>query len=180
MPAPMQTHEYIVVPLNIGIREGDKDGQTRVTSLFSSLLNEYARQGWEYESFEAIPVLVSPGCLGALLGAKATSANYYCVVFRKPTGSHAPLTTQEKIRQSTTRQPAPKRTLSAALPPPAPTTATATLQRFFYLDVENETQGPVTRSALKSLLEDGSVGYDTLVCPEGGEQWTKLEEHVAP
>ncbi len=47
------------------------------------VVNEYARQGWEFFRVDSIGVDVQPGCFDALSGKKATSSMYHVITFRK-------------------------------------------------------------------------------------------------
>jgi len=49
-----------------------------------SIVNNYARQGWEFYRVDSIGVYNPPGCLLALLGQSGTYLQYYVVTFRRP------------------------------------------------------------------------------------------------
>ena len=48
--------------------------------------------------------------------------------------------------------------------------------KYYYLDEENQAQGPLRAEALVSELSDGSLQMETLVAEEGGEDWRSLKE----
>jgi hypothetical protein len=76
-------YEYrmVQVPPNISLR-GAERGQEAAQYL-QGVVNEQARQGWEFYRVDQIGVAVSPGCLLALIGQKTTYTQYYVVTFRR-------------------------------------------------------------------------------------------------
>ncbi len=73
-------YRMLQVPPNVSVR-GVAQGQEAAQYL-QTLVNEQARQGWEFYRVDEIGVEVRPGCLWALLGQKATYTQYYVVTFR--------------------------------------------------------------------------------------------------
>ena len=71
------------IPPSISVR-GQEQG-TEAASYLESQANEQARQGWEFYRVDTVGVEVSPGCIGGLLGQKATYTNYFVITFRKET-----------------------------------------------------------------------------------------------
>ena len=63
-------------------------------------------------------------------------------------------------------------------PPPAPASVGRAAARFYYLNLDSQPTGPVTTSELKQLFLDAALEPDSLVCPEGSDQWKKLDEMV--
>jgi hypothetical protein len=52
-------------------------------SLFEELINRHATDGWIFHSMENVFVNEAPGCLGAILGQKAKTTNYYMLIFER-------------------------------------------------------------------------------------------------
>lgn len=76
---------YKVVPFVGHVKTGffSKEGPHTASEQLESVINEYVRQGWEFVEVSHVDILVQPGCLAALLGAKATIVVYDQVIFRK-------------------------------------------------------------------------------------------------
>lgn len=74
-------YNMIQLPPNISLRGAEQGNEA--AQYLSSLANEQARQGWEFYRVDMIGVEVSPGCLGALMGQKATYTQYYVATFRR-------------------------------------------------------------------------------------------------
>jgi len=82
----MATYSYLVVPF-IGVVRGgvfSKENAQTVTSQLQSVIDGQIRQGWEFYSIEKVGIEIQPGCLGGLLGVKATYLNFDQIVFRRP------------------------------------------------------------------------------------------------
>jgi hypothetical protein len=81
----MVVYRYHVVPF-MGVIKGGmfstENAQT-VSSQLQSLIDHYARQGWEFHSLAKADVLVKPGCLGSLLGHSAAFLTFDQVIFRQ-------------------------------------------------------------------------------------------------
>lgn len=78
------SYEYMMVqvPPNIVVRGAPK-GQEAAYYL-QDLVNKEAQNGWEFYRVDTVGVVENPGCLGALLGQKATYTEYYVITFRRP------------------------------------------------------------------------------------------------
>lgn len=76
-------YKMVQVPPNVVV-EAKAARENPASTYLEGVVNQWANQGWEFYSVETIGVVEKPGCLGALLGGKATSIDYYVVVFRKP------------------------------------------------------------------------------------------------
>jgi hypothetical protein len=48
-----------------------------------AILNQYAAQGWVFESYQSIPVELKPGCIAGLLGVKSSIDYYTVLIFSK-------------------------------------------------------------------------------------------------
>lgn len=71
----------VQIPPNIQVKQSS--GQDAAAYL-QTAVNQYAAQGWEFYRVDTIGVMVSPGCLGALLGAKQSYIEHYVITFRRP------------------------------------------------------------------------------------------------
>ncbi len=81
--------EYRVVSFDPGIseKEANKKGGEAIAGRLQEVINEAARDGWEYVSYDSIPTTVMPGCLGIFAGTK--TVYYGAVVFSREKGSVA-------------------------------------------------------------------------------------------
>jgi hypothetical protein len=75
-------YRMIQIPPNIVVEQGSATG-SEAASYLERVVNEQARKGWEFVRVDTIGVQTRPGCLMALLGAQATTLNYYVVSFRR-------------------------------------------------------------------------------------------------
>lgn len=77
--------EYKVLPFIGVIQSGifSKENAGTVSEQLQTLINQGAQAGWEYCGVEKIDIKVQPGCLGALLGRKASYITFDQVVFRR-------------------------------------------------------------------------------------------------
>lgn len=80
-------YRMVQIPPNISVRDAER-GQEAAQYL-QSLVNEYAREGWEFYRVDTIGVEVRPGCLFSLLGRSAEYTQYFVVTFRREAGSAA-------------------------------------------------------------------------------------------
>ncbi|MEM5368965.1 DUF4177 domain-containing protein [Paraburkholderia azotifigens] len=76
-------YKMVQVPPNIAVRAREHRGNEAAAYL-EGVVNEHARDGWEFYRVDSIGVNVQPGCFDALFGRKAQSATYYVVTFRRP------------------------------------------------------------------------------------------------
>ena len=76
-------YEYFMVQIPPNIQVKQSSGQDAAAYL-QGAVNNYASQGWEFYRVDTIGVVVSPGCLGALLGGQQSSVQYYVMTFRRP------------------------------------------------------------------------------------------------
>lgn len=86
-PATRSAHvvyDYYMVqiPPNIALR-GRTSGQEAAQYL-QEICNQYANEQWEFYRVDTLGVMVSPGCLAALFGQRASSIDYFVVTFRRP------------------------------------------------------------------------------------------------
>ena len=74
-------YKMVQIPANISV-SGVERGREAAQYL-ENVVNQEARQGWEFYRVDEIGVEVRPGCLMALFGQKATYTQYYVVTFRR-------------------------------------------------------------------------------------------------
>ena len=75
-------YKMIQVPPNIQVQANQHKGN-EAASYLEIVVNQHAKDGWEFYRIDSIGVNVKPGCLAALLGRKEDSYTYYVVSFRK-------------------------------------------------------------------------------------------------
>lgn len=78
----MYEYKMVQIPTNIAV-EMKKHKGNEAAAYMEKVVNEYARQGWEFFRVDSIGVDVQPGCFDALSGKKATSSMYHVITFRK-------------------------------------------------------------------------------------------------
>lgn len=79
----MYTYKMQQVPPNISIESKGRKGNEAATYL-EVVVNEQARDGWEFHRVDPIGVQVRPGCLASLFGHKTEQSTYYVITFRRP------------------------------------------------------------------------------------------------
>lgn len=79
----MYQYKMVQVPPSINVQEKSQVGNEAAVYL-EGIVNEQAKEGWEFYRVDSIGVNVQPGCISALAGQKAAEATYYVVSFRKP------------------------------------------------------------------------------------------------
>jgi len=78
------TYEYLVVPFQGKLPAGGSVAE--VSTQLQSIINTHSAQGWEFFVINDVNIEVSPGCIGALLGAHISYVTYDQVIFRRLTG----------------------------------------------------------------------------------------------
>ncbi len=73
----------VQVPPNVEVQAKQHKGNEAAAYL-ETVVNQYAKQGWEFYRVDTIGVSVQPGCFDALFGKKASLNNYYVISFRRP------------------------------------------------------------------------------------------------
>ncbi len=73
----------VQVPPNVEVQAKQHKGNEAAAYL-ETVVNKYAKQGWEFYRVDAIGVSVQPGCFDALFGKKAALNSYYVISFRRP------------------------------------------------------------------------------------------------
>lgn len=74
---------YKMVQIPPTIRVKNAQSGTEAAAYLESVVNDMARQGWEFYRVDEVGVREEPGCLAMLLGAKSSYTVYYVVTFRK-------------------------------------------------------------------------------------------------
>ena len=54
-----------------------------VSNQLEALINEGAKEGWQFEQVNNVNIQVQPGCLAGLFGAKEDYVRFDMVVFKK-------------------------------------------------------------------------------------------------
>ena len=80
--APQYVYKMVQMPPNIEIQEGTST-RGRAAGYLEGVVNEYARDGWEFFRVDQIGIRINPGCLAGMFGARADTVVYYVVTFRK-------------------------------------------------------------------------------------------------
>lgn len=75
-------YKMVQVPPTIVVKQKEVVGNEAAFYL-QSIANQYAVDKWEFYRVDTIGVVVQPGCLATLFGAKQTLAEYYVVSFRR-------------------------------------------------------------------------------------------------
>jgi hypothetical protein len=77
--------DYLVIPFIGKIKRGvfSSENAETVSRQLQSLINQYARQGWEFHNIAKVDIEVTPGCLASLFGAKTSHITFDQVVFRR-------------------------------------------------------------------------------------------------
>lgn len=76
-------YRMVQMPPSISVPAKELRGQEAAFYL-QSIANEHAAQGWEFYRVDTVGVVVQPGCLAMLFGARQTLIEYFVVTFRRP------------------------------------------------------------------------------------------------
>lgn len=76
----MYDYFMVQVPPNIQVKQSSGND---AAAYLQSAANQYASQGWEFYRVDTVGVVVAPGCLALLLGAKQSITQYYVITFRR-------------------------------------------------------------------------------------------------
>lgn len=83
----MTKYEYRVVPFIGQLKQGvfSRENATKVSEQLGALINEQAKDGWEFYRIDHVNVAVQPGCLASLFGANKAVAGvvFDQVIFRR-------------------------------------------------------------------------------------------------
>ncbi|PIQ13392.1 MAG: hypothetical protein COZ23_05770 [Hydrogenophilales bacterium CG_4_10_14_3_um_filter_58_23] len=77
------SYKYRVMPF-IGKIKSNQSA-VEVSNQLEALINEGAREGWEFHQVNNVNIEVQPGCLAGLFGAKAEYIRFDMLVFKQPT-----------------------------------------------------------------------------------------------
>ena len=77
--------EYKVVPFMGQVKRGFRNMGTagEVSRQLQAVIDEHARQGWDFYSVEKINIAVSPGCFASLFGTSTALLDFDQIVFRR-------------------------------------------------------------------------------------------------
>ena len=73
----------VQVPPNIQVQANQHRGNEAAVYL-EGVVDQYAKDGWEFYRVDSIGVSVQPGCIAGLLGQKDALTTYYVISFRRP------------------------------------------------------------------------------------------------
>lgn len=76
----MKTYQVEPFFPSVSAKDLSKHGSALVAQQMQQVINQFANEGWFYEGFESIPILVNAGCLG--FGAK-TQEVHHVLIFAK-------------------------------------------------------------------------------------------------
>jgi hypothetical protein len=76
-------YEYAARPFIASVRSIDGKAAGQASAELEKAINLNATDGWEFYQIGAISIVASPGCLGALTGAKAGSVRMDQLIFRR-------------------------------------------------------------------------------------------------
>lgn len=77
-------YQYFMVqaPRTIAVQANVQRGQ-EAAGYLQNLVNQYAREGWEFYRVDSIGVVITQGCCAMFFGAKESMTEYYVVTFRR-------------------------------------------------------------------------------------------------
>jgi len=78
----MGRYIYVVKPF-IGLIKGNQSAKD-VSDQLQTMINGYAKKGWDFCSVSEVNIKISPGCLAALFGRGNEYTKFDQVVFRRP------------------------------------------------------------------------------------------------
>jgi hypothetical protein len=76
------SYKMVQVPPNIEVTSKGQRGNEAATYM-SDVVNQHARDGWEFYRVDPIGVNVKPGCIASIFGQKEVLYTYYVICFRK-------------------------------------------------------------------------------------------------
>ena len=76
-------YKMIQMPPNITVQAKEARGNEAAYYL-EQVANQWSAQGWEFYRVDTVGVVTNPGCLGMLLGARASLLEYFVVTMRRP------------------------------------------------------------------------------------------------
>jgi len=75
-------YKMVQVPPVIRIKYKEQQGGEAAAYL-EEIVNQQAREGWEFYRVDPIGIHTQPGCFASLFGQKALTLKYYVITFRK-------------------------------------------------------------------------------------------------
>ena len=84
----MASYKMVQIPPNVTVSAKQllgraPDSSSVAAEYLENIVNQHAKEGWEFMRIDTIGVRTEPGCLAGLLGARSVDANYYVVTFRR-------------------------------------------------------------------------------------------------
>lgn len=79
----MPTFEYRILPFLGDIRSRDQRSAQRVSEQLKATIDANIGDGWEFYRIDQVQILVRPGCLAAIFGARASTMALDQVIFRR-------------------------------------------------------------------------------------------------
>lgn len=84
----MYDYKMVQIPPTIQVKQKEYAGNEAAFYL-QSVANEHAAQGWEFYRVDTVGVVIQPGCLASIFGAKRITTEYYVVTLRRPRSGDA-------------------------------------------------------------------------------------------
>jgi transcription elongation factor Elf1 len=75
-------YKMVQIPPNVRVEQGATT-KGRAAAYLEEVVNDEAADGWEFYRVDAIGVVVPPGCLAGLFGARSTQITYSVITFRR-------------------------------------------------------------------------------------------------
>ena len=76
-------YKCVPVPETIVTGIMGKDAHEKAVLAYENIINENARDGWEFFSVDSIVSRQKPGCFGALMGKKGEDVAFKLLIYRK-------------------------------------------------------------------------------------------------
>lgn len=83
----MYRYKMVQIPPNVAIQAkgllGKAPSPASVAAEYlEKVVNDRAKEGWEFYRIDEIGIISTPGCLAGLFGAQQSVSTYYVVTFR--------------------------------------------------------------------------------------------------
>lgn len=76
------TYKMVQIPPNISV-DAKKHKGSEAAHYLEQVVNQHAKQGWEFQRVDSIGVETTVGCLASLFGQKGTFSHYHVITFRR-------------------------------------------------------------------------------------------------
>ncbi len=84
-------YKVVAIPHDLALMRkffsAPKDPGETAAGYVEQVINQHAKEGWEFFRADTVSVTVPPGCLGQLFGSKETITFYNLLVFRRVVAS---------------------------------------------------------------------------------------------